>query len=325
MIFKIQTFLTLLVPCLFLLSPPVSLSGEEVLEQKENPEPGIRLTRVKLGGYHFGDSGDFIHRHGGLWGKFHLTRSRYLEADFNHHWVSQRGDQCAGNDVGFLLGDMIRPGWEGNLGVRFVNYEGIGVNFSYRASLALKPTKKSHLTLKYEHDNVVYKVSRIDALKKEIESDEFSSSLYQSISQRWSFWGRVTLGRYSDRNFRSCLEPSFTYMLKHDPACSFTYALYYLTYTERSDHYWDPPGYLGHLLILGLKKEIGGLFSLNLKGSIAFSPSDKKRPNPGLSIRLALPNSARWGLDVTGEFRGDGSRGENYSYGTASVNVFYLP
>ena len=253
-----------------------------------------------------------------------MTRSMFVEADLTRHWVSQKNDQYKGSGANLFFQDTLGSGWEGKLGVGLIDYEGTRTTLSYLASLAFQPSRTSHLTLAYEYDNVVYKVSRLDPLKENIVSHEFSSPFYLWISESWSFWGRCSLGRYSDRNLRTSLDASLTYMFRLDPAFSLTYAFYYLSYKERSRLYWDPRCYQSHLLILRLEEKVRSLVSVELRGSVGFSASEKRRTNPGLSIRLALPHSPRWGLDLTGEYIGDGSRGPYYSYTTTSVNIFYL-
>ena len=299
---------------------PTSVQSDEGENERVIPKP-----QVRLGGFHFGDSGDFIHTYGNLWGKFHFTPSKFVEATSSRHWITQENDQVNGSGLQFLFGDSFGKRIEGRMGIGVEDYEGIGTNLSYLASLGFPPSGKSYLTLKYEFGNIVYKVNRLDVLKEDISSHEFTPTLYHGISERVSFWGRFSVARFSDHNLRGSLDGTVSYMMKHDPSLSFTYALYYLAYKERSDLYWDPQGYLGHILLIRAKEDIANLLSVSLRGSIGFSPTEKKRTNPGFSVRLSLPDSPRWGLDVAGEYIGDGRRDEYYSYTTTSIKLFYLP
>ncbi|MCH7761508.1 hypothetical protein IIA15_08955 [candidate division TA06 bacterium] len=226
--------------------------------------------------------------------------------------------------MGFLVGDTLGSGWVGKFGLGLTDYDKIGTNLSYLASLEIEPTQTSHLTLRYEHDNVVYKVNSLKALKEGIDFDEFVPSFYQWIADRWSFWGRLNIARYSDHNLKTSLEASLTYLMRTEPAYSLTYAFGYLDYKERSDLYWDPTDLLSHYLIFGMEESFKDLLSIYLRSSIGFSPSEK-RANSGLLIRLTLHKFPRWGLGVTGDFLRDGGRGENYSYATSSINIIYLP
>lgn len=297
----------------------LSSSGEEIEKTKGVPRP-----EIQLGGYLFGDSEDFAHRSARLRAGFHLTKTISVNANSTRHWVSQDGDRLMGNGVSLLLVDTFGTEREGKLGVGLTDYEGIGADFSYLASLAMKPTQTSELTLSYEHENVVHKVKSLLALKTRIQSHEFSPSFYQWISESWSFWGRFALGRYSDANLKTSLETSLTYMLKSDPELSLSYGFGYLTYRERSNLYWDPSGYVGHYLISRLVRNIGHLFSLNMTGSIGFSPSESKM-NSGLAVGLALQHSPHWSLDVTGQYQGEPGRGQNYSSTNSSINIVWLP
>jgi hypothetical protein len=303
------------------------LSGFAVSSSSEETAPQVVMPRpqVKIGGYHFEDSGDFIHSYGNLWGKFHFTPGKFVEATSIRNWISQEEDRVSGNGLQLLFGDSFGKRMEGRIGLGIDDYEGYDANLSYLISLAFPPVKKGYLTLKYEYGNVVNKVSRIDALKEDITSHEFSPTYYHWISKRWSYWGQLNLGLYSDENLRSTLNSSLTYMLKIDPSVSLTYALYYNAFRDKSELYWDPQGYLGHILLLRIKEDIGNLLTVNLGGSLGFSPTEKKRTNPGFSLRLSLPDSPRWGLDVTGDYKGGGRREDYYSYTTTSINLFYLP
>ena len=294
--------------------------GEESDQQEGVPGP-----RIKLGGYHFGDSGDFNYNNGNLGGKFHLTPTKFVDASLTRHWISQEGDHVSGNGVQLLFGDTFGERMEGRAGFGFDDYDGLDQNLSYLFSLAFPPVKKGFLTLKYEYGNVVYRVSRLDALKEGITSHEVSPTYYHWISERWSYWGQLNLGRYSDKNLRSTLNSSLTYMLKLKPELSLTYALYYNAYKDRSAFYWDPPGYLGHVLLIRMKENIGDLLTVNLGGSLGFSPTEKKRTNPGFSIQISMLDSLRWGLDVTGDYKGGGRQDEYYSFTSTSVNLFYHP
>lgn len=319
----ISKMLTYLVLSTLSMSPlwwfAVSSSGEKINEMK-----GGSISGIKLGGCYFSDSEGFVHRCGHLWGEFCLTENRYVEADFTRHWVSQGGDQFSGSGITFFLRDRLGPGMEARLGMGLVDYEQIGSNLSYLASLGVQTTHTSHLTLSYEYYNVVDEVRTLDALKGDIDAYELSPSFYQSISERWSFWAGFNLGGYSDGNLKTSVNTSFTYLLRPDPEFSFSYAFGYLSYKNRSDCYWDPTHYLNHYLVVGLEEHVGGMLSFNLRGSIGYSPSER-RTNSGLSIRLKLHHSPHWELGVTGEFLGDPGRSGNYSSSTTSVDIIYLP
>jgi hypothetical protein len=298
----------------------VSSGGEEIVPPEVIPRP-----QVKVGGYHFEDSGKFNHSYGNIQGKFHFTPGKFVEATSTRNWILQEEDQVSGNGLQLLFGDTFGKKMEGRIGFGVDDYENYDAKLSYLTSLALPVLKTGYLTLKYEYGNVVTKVSRIDALKEDISSHEFSPTYYHWISQRWSYWGQINMGSYSDGNLRSTLNSSLSYMLKIDPSVSLTYALYYNAFKDKSEFYWDPRGYLGHILILRMKEDIGNLLTVNLGGSLGFSPTEKKRTNPGFSLRLSLPDSPRWGLDVSGEYKGGGRREEFYSFTTTSINLFYLP
>ncbi len=298
---------------------PVPSSGEET----ENAGGGLSST-IKLGGYHFDDSADFVHRSARLSGELRFAKNRAVEANFTRHWVSQEGDQFTGSGAELLLVDTFRPGLEGKLGMGLVSHGGLGTDVCWLASLGIQPTETSHLTLSYEHANVAYEVNTLDALKAGIRSDKFSPSFYQWFSESWSFWGRFSLGRYSDRNLRTSVDASLTYLLRPEPEFGLSYAFGYLNYRNRSERYWDPIGYLGHYLILHMKQNMGDLVSFNLRGSIGFSPSEK-RVNSSVSIGIALRHLPHWGLDLSGEYLGEPGRGENYSCTSSSVSIAWVP
>lgn len=285
---------------------------------------GGSASRVQLVGSAFGDSEDFVHRCGRLRAGFSLTQNMSIQGNTAWHRLSQDGSEFTGRGVSILLGEKLGSAWEAKLGVGLTDYQTIGKDISYLASLEGKPTQTGHLTLAYGHDNVVYDVKNLEALRAGIVSHQLSPSFYQWISEKWSFWGRLTLGRYSDRNLKTSLDASLTYLLRLEPQLSLSYGFGYLTYRERSDLYWDPDGYLGHYLISGLSQSLGDVLSVNLRGSIGFSPSESK-VNSGLSVDLSLHHSPRWGLHLTGEYVGEPGRGENYSFANSSLSIVWLP
>lgn len=309
--------------CLLLLAFSTSFPWSLVASGGGLDEGGSSSPRIQLVGYTFGDSEDFVHRCGRLQVGFSLAQNVSVQATSVGHWVSQDGDRLTGRGLNLLLGRKFGSRWEANLGVGFTDYQEVDTDVSFVTSLKGGPTQTSHLTLDYEHDNVAYGVKSLQALRASITSHQFSPSFYQWLSERWSFWGRFTLGRYSDGNRKISLESSLTCILKSDPQLSLSYGFGYLTYTERSHLYWDPSRYVGHYLISHVQRNIGDLLSVNLRGSIGFSSENKM--NSGLSIGLALRHSPHWGLDVSGEYLGEPGRGENYSSANSSINIVWLP
>lgn len=289
------------------------------------PSPGsaeVQRPVIQVGGAHFIDSEDFVHNISSLTEKFRLFPNLFAEARFSRNMISKDKDQIQGSGLRLLVGDTLGDGLEIVGGAEVINYEEMGTHLSLLASIAFKPTKTSHLLLRVAHENIVYKVLSLDALREDIESNELSSSFYQWISEKWSFWGRIILDRYSDANRKSSLEGSLTYLVIPNPELDLTYAFGYLDYENRSERYWDPEKFQSHSLLLGMREGIGDEFSFHLRGSLGYLPSEE-RISPGLSVKVALEDSPHWRLGLSREYLGGGRRDENYSSSTISLDFEY--
>ncbi len=304
--------ITALLPCCAIAS-----SGEE------ESATGLPRPEFRLGAFQFRDSQDFTERRGHISAKFFVAKTFSIEVDAARNAFSQRED-VNGNGVDVVVGGSLGPLPEVRLGGGVTNYDSIGTKPSGLLSVSLNLMETNNLTLSYRHDQVIYDSKSLNALRAALDTDEFSPSFYQYISENWSVWMGFGYGYYSDKNTRMSFNGSLTYLFRPEPMFGVAYAVTYVAYENRSERYWDPENYQSHGLMLWLDQPLGEFFSIEFRACPGYSFSEKK-PNAWTSLLMNFHPSPHWGIEATGYVMGNSAREGGYNSSTVSVDLILSP
>jgi hypothetical protein len=326
---KAHHFCLLLIWILSVLTPAFANAGGQSSEAQEAGK-----LKLKIGVYQFRDSEDFDQRVGHVWTEFFFAKKFFLRANAAHHILTQDTSEFGANGVDFVLGTTFGSATELTIGGGLTGFDSVGGDFaetdlSYQGSFAFKPVGTGHLTLAYDHKNLLHDAKSLGALRDLISSHEFRPSYYQWISERWSFWTGLGYGMYSDENTRISINASVTYLFRPEPMFGLLYAFGYTSCEQRSDAYWDPDGYQSHNLVLWLQQPLGKYFSFEFKGSTGYSLSESE-PNAWASLLLDVHPSRSWTIQMNGHVMGNPARDQDrsstpYSATTVSADLIWTP
>lgn len=210
-----------------------------------------------------------------------------------------------------LDGFDVLAGYERDLGSRvtasaqagYRRWNGAADRPLARGAIDYNPFHSTALGLDVEYGDFLSRSASLDAVEDDIAQVSVRASVWQGLTKKWSVFSQVESSFLSDGNDRIAVGASgaFVPWLEHDFQLGLGFS--YLTYTERSDAYYDPVADLG--------------VGVTAQGSWAFT----EWFGVAASTRIGFGHSIEQGLDPSSGFVFEARAGPRFKYAGWWLNL----
>jgi tetratricopeptide (TPR) repeat protein len=206
------------------------------------------------------DSSQFRLREADLTAQKWTSQTSEVELSVGRHYFEHFNDQVTANV--FSIGGQYR--WADRLvararvGANFYD-QGFGSRPFYGVGATWLPSLQSRFALDYNHYDLVYDVSTLQAftaapvgvdVRDALDINDIRAHYDYNTGGHWSWLADASHGSISDSNSRDALHGLVSFRLFKAPYVSLGADARYLSYDFRSNRYWSPPEYHSYAGVL---------------------------------------------------------------------------
>ena len=198
------------------------------------------------------------------------SQTSEVELSVGRHYFEHFGDQVTANV--FSVGGQYR--WADRLvararvGSNFYD-DGFGSRPFYGVGATWLPSLQSRFALDYNHYDLVYDVSTLQAftnspvgvnVRDALDINDIRAHYDYNTGGHWSWLADASHGSISDSNSRDALHGLVSFRLFKAPFVSIGADARYLSYDFRTNRYWSPPEYHSYAGVLQVGQNIRDRF-----------------------------------------------------------------
>ncbi len=252
-------------------------------------------------GDYYDNSDTFSRQDWGAAYDFYAVANTRANLSYNYSKFTQDGfNNVFRNMVALQLTKLFTEHWQLGAGISDKDYSNDHNNINGNVLLQYTWSPNLHATVEYQHSDIIdtepafgtqiYNyVIAIGAVGLNIQTNDYSGTLYYQATRRLALWGKAAVGDYSDGNTKTQASFEANYQLFDLPQVKIIYNYFYLNFanpapifTQNNNSqsaYFDPLGFQVHTGKVRIEHYFTRKLHMGLEEGVTFFPQNSSFGN----------------------------------------------